>query len=78
MCRHVPIGEFRNRVCPLSVRTREKNLLSFVTICPAVVIDTSMERSSRVLATAYSTETHKFDFFPKRSKLNSDLYVDLG
>ena len=38
------------------------NHLTFVYICPTLVIDTSMERFSWVLA-SYSMETQKFDFF---------------
>ena len=49
VCRHVSMWGFQNRVC-LSVRTPEKrNPLSFVNISPTLVIDASMERSSRVL-----------------------------
>ena len=53
VCRHVSMWGFQNRVsvCP-SVHLsapREKNHPSFVNISPTLVIDTSMERSSRVL-----------------------------
>ena len=55
VCRHVSIWRFQNCVC-LSVRLsvclsvpREKNHHSFVNISPTLVIDTSMERSSRVV-----------------------------
>ena len=58
MCRHVSIWGFQNRVC-LSVcpsvclsicpYPEKRNHHSFVNISPTLVIDTSMERSSRVL-----------------------------
>ena len=54
VCRHVSIWGFQNRVC-LSVRLsicpypRKRNHPSFVNVSPTLVIDTSMERSSRVL-----------------------------
>ena len=54
VCRHVSMWGFQNRVCP-SVRPsvcphpEKRNRLSFVNISPTLVIDTSMERSSRVL-----------------------------
>ena len=43
---------------------RRADHLSFVNISPTLVIDTSMERSSRVK----TMETQKFDFFLKSSK----------
>ena len=62
VCRHVSIWGFQNRVClsvRLSVRLsvclsvrphpEKRNHHSFVNISPTLVIDTSMERSSRVL-----------------------------
>ena len=62
VCRHVSIRGFQNRVCLsvcLSVRLsvcpsvcpypEKRNHHSFVNISPTLVIDTSMERSSRVL-----------------------------
>ena len=58
VCRHVSIWGFQNRVC-LSVRLsvcqsvcphpEKRNHHSFVNISPTLVIDASMERSSRVL-----------------------------
>ena len=54
VCRHVSIWGFQNRVC-LSVRPsvcphpEKRNHHSFVNISPTLVIDASMERSSRVL-----------------------------
>ena len=44
---------------------------TFVNISPTVVIDTSMERSSRVLQHG---NINFFFFFQKNSKLNFDLY----
>ena len=50
VCRHVPMWGFQNRVC-LSVcpHPEKRNHHSFVNISPTLVIDASMERSSRVL-----------------------------
>ena len=48
------------------------NPLSFVNISPTLVIDTSMERSSRVLQ--HGNIKIWFFFFQKNSKLNFDLY----
>ena len=61
-CFHVRIA----KPC-LSVRlsvSREKNHPSFVNISPTVVIDASMEKSSRVLATAWKPKNLIF-FFKK-------------
>ena len=46
VCRHVSIWGFQNRVC---LYPEKRNHLSFVNISPTLEIDTSMERSSRVL-----------------------------
>ena len=67
MCRHVSIWGFRNRVCPYP---EKRNRLSFVNISPTLVIDASMERSSRVLQHG---NPKIWNFFPKSSKLNFDL-----
>ena len=54
MCRHVSTWGFQNRVC-LCVRLsicpypEKRYQHSFINISPTLVIDTSMERSSRVL-----------------------------
>ena len=50
VCRHVSMWGFQNRVC-LSVcpHPEKRYHHSFVNISPTLVIDTSMERSSRVL-----------------------------
>ena len=70
MCRHVSIWWFQNRVC-LSVRPsvcphpEKRNPLSFVNISPTLVIDTSMERSSRVL---HHGNQKIWNFFQKSSK----------
>ena len=62
VCRHVSMWGFQNRV-RLSVRLpvclsicpypEKRNHLSFVNVNPTLVIDTSMERSSRVLHHAW-------------------------
>ena len=50
VCRHVSIWGFQNRVCPSVCLYPEKRYHhSFVNISPTLIIDTSMERSSRVL-----------------------------
>ena len=54
VCRHVSIWGFQNRVClfvhlSLCLHPRKRNHHSFVNISPTLVIDTSMERFSRVL-----------------------------
>ena len=50
VCRHVSIWGFQNSVCPSVCPYPEKrNHLSFVNVNPTLEIDTSMERSSRVL-----------------------------
>ena len=46
VCRHVSIWGFQNRVCPYP---EKRNHPGIVNISPKLVIDTSMERSSRVL-----------------------------
>ena len=67
VCRHVSIWGFQNRVCPsvcLSVclYPEWRNHHSFVHISPALVIDTSMERPSRVLQHG----NPKFRFFSSK------------
>ena len=52
--------------------TKSWNYLSFVNISPTLVIDTSMERSSRVLQ--HRNPKIRI-FFQQKSKLNFDLYV---
>ena len=54
-------------VCPYP---EKRNHLSFVNISPTLVIDTSMERSSRVL---HHGNPRFWFFFQNRSKLNFDL-----
>ena len=67
MCRHVSIWGFQTvSVCPYP---EKRNHLIFVNISPKLVIDTSLERSSRVLGTAWKVEHF---FFLKRLKLNFD------
>ena len=58
-------------VCPYHEKRTHP---SFVNISPTLVIDTSMERSSRVLRHG----NPKIWFFQKRSKCNFDLYFDLS
>ena len=70
MCRHVSIWGFQNRVC-LSVclsicpHLEKRYHHSFVNISPTFVIDTSMERSSRVL---HHGNPKIWIFFQKSSK----------
>ena len=45
----------------------ERNHPSFVNISPTLAIDTSMERSSRVLQ-VYNMETHKLEFLYKKGR----------
>ena len=52
----------------LSVRTLRKKITNFVNITPTLVIDTSIERSSRVL---HHGSPKNLIFFSKSSKLNS-------
>ena len=54
--------------------TKSWNHLSFVNISPTLVIDTSMERSSRVLQ--HGNQKIKF-FFSKKFEIEFDLYFDL-
>ena len=74
MCRHVSIWGFQNRVCPsvrlsvcLSVcpHPEKRYHHSFVNISPTLVIDTSMERFSRVL---HHGNPKNLIFFQKSSK----------
>ena len=51
------------------------NHLSFVNISPTLVIDTSMERSSRVL---HHGNQKIWFFFSKKFEIEFDLYFDLG
>ena len=53
-------------VCPYP---EKRNHHSFINISPTLVIDTSMERSSRV-GTSYSMETQKFEFISKKFKID--------
>ena len=79
VCRHVSIWGFQNRV-RLSVRLsvcphpEKRNHHSFVNISPTLVIDTSMERSSRVLQ--HGNQKIWF-FFSKKFEIEFDLYFDL-
>ena len=71
VCRHVSMRGFQNRVCPYP---EKRNHLSFVNISPTLVIDTSMERFSRVLHHG----NPKIGFlFPKKFEIEFDLYFDL-
>ena len=66
VCRHVSMWWFQNRVC-LSVcpHPEKRYHHSFVNISPTLVIDTSMERSSRVL---HHGNPKIWFFFQKSSK----------
>ena len=76
VCRHVSIWGFQNPVC-LSVclsicpYPEKRNHHSFVNISPTIVIDTSMERSSRVLRHGnpkigfFFQKSSNFDFWRK-------------
>ena len=73
MCRHVSIWGFQNRVClsvclSICLETEKRNHPGFLNINPTVVIDTSMERSSRVIHHG-KLETQKFDFFFKKVRI---------
>ena len=69
---------------------KELNHLSFVNISPTLVIDTSMERSSRVLQTAwkpqnliffskkYEIEFCPYPDFPYAEKLNRPGFVNIS
>ena len=54
---------------------REKKSLCFLNISPTLVINASMERSSRVFTTAWKSKN--LIFFKKSMKLNFDLYFDV-
>ena len=69
-CFHMRIPKPCLSVCPYP---EKRNHPDFVDISPTLVINTSMERSSRVL----QYENPKFLFFQKNLKLNFDLYFDL-
>ena len=76
MCRHVSIWGFQIRVC-LSVRLsapEKRNHHSFVNISITLVIDASMERSSRVLQHG---NPKIWFFFSKKFEIEFDLYFDL-
>ena len=51
----------------------KRNRPGFVNISPTLVIDTSTERSSRVLQHG----NQKFDFFSRKFEIEFDLYFDL-
>ena len=75
VCWHVSIWGFQNRVC-LSVcpHPEKRYHHRFVNISPTLVIDTSMERSSRVLQ--HGNQKIWF-FFSKKFEIEFDLYFDL-
>ena len=71
VCRHVSIWGFQNPVCPYP---EKRNRPGFVYISPTLVIDTSMERSSRVKQHGNTKIWFFFFFFfQKSSNLNFDL-----
>ena len=74
MCRHVSIWGFQNRV-RLSICTQIKEItiaLSIINISPTLVIDTSMERSVRVL---HHGNPKIWFFFKKSSKFEFWLVI---
>ena len=92
-CRHVSMWGFQNRVC-LSVclsicpyvRTPRKEIMhhSFVNISPTLVIDTSMERSSRVLHHGnqkiwfFFQKSSKFEFWLVLKSWNNLSFVNIS
>ena len=70
-CFHERIPKPCLSVCPYP---EKRNHLSFVNISPTLVIDTSMERSSRVLQ--HGNQKIWF-FFSKKFEIELDLYFDL-
>ena len=75
VCRHVSMWGFQNRVCLSFCPHPEKRYHhSFVNISPTLVIDTSMERSSRVLQ--HGNQKNWF-FFSKKFEIEFYLYFDL-
>ena len=58
---------------PEFLYAEKRNRPGFVNISPTLVIDMSMERSSRVLRHG----NQKFDFFSRKFEIEFDLYFDL-
>ena len=89
VCRHVSIRGFQNRVC-LSVcpsvcpYPEKRNHHSFVNISPTLVIDTSMERSSRVLRHGnpkigfFFQKSSKFKFWLLTKSWNHLSFVNIS
>ena len=89
VCRHVSIWGFQNRVC-LSVRLsvcphlEKRYHHSFVNISPTLVIDTSMERSSRVLHHGnpkiwiFFQKSSKFEFWILTKSWNHLSFVNIS
>ena len=94
VCRHVSMWRFQNRVC-LSVRLsvclsvcphpEKRYHHSFVNISPTLVIDTSMERSSRVLHHGkpkiwffFSQKSSKFEFWLLTKSWNHLSFVNIS
>ena len=89
MCRHVSIWGFQNPVC-LSVRPsvcphpEKRYHHSFVNISPTLVIDTSMERSSRVLHHGnpkiwfFFQNSSKFEFWLLTKSWNHLSFVNIS
>ena len=89
VCRHVSIWGFQNRVCPSvrpSVRLsicpypEKRNYPGFVNISPTLVIDTSMERSSRVLhhGNPKIKKSSKFEFWLVTKSWNHLSFVNIS
>ena len=93
VCRHVSIWGFQNRVC-LSVRPsirpsicpypEKRNHPSFVNVSPTLLIDASMERSSRVLHHGnpkiwiFFQKSSKFEFWLSTKIWNHYSFVNIG
>ena len=87
VCRHVSMWGFQNSVC-LSVRPsvcphpEKRNHQSFVNISPTLVIDASMERSSRVLhhenPKKKILKSSKFEFWLLTKSWNHLSFVNIS
>ena len=65
--------------------TKSRNHLNFVNISPTLVIDISMEKSSRVLFHGnpkdlifFKFEINKIEFYPYPEKINRPGFVDIS
>ena len=83
MCRHVSIWGFQKRVCPsVCPHPEKRNHHSFVNISPTLVIDASMERSSRVLhhgnPKIWFFFSKKFEFWLLTNSWNHLSFVNIS